>query len=315
MGSLGGRNREQRPTSLAFDDRGRLVAHDPLGLRIWSAEGIAQQAPPISVHPMPIVPVTWRNTTLLARAREGRLMAVVRTPDGRRPSAVFLWYSETPDQVQPVVAPPGAPGTAALPAKTDPRGSTMTGADADGLRFREVQIAPGGDRLYLLDDNNTLHVWALDSTSDGYQTRELPVTAGLPEGLTSLALRPDGAILALGDRTGTVSFVDTRRRTVVSRIRPVGAEADGFVTALAFSPDGRDLAVGTQQGPILVWPASSPVPTEPRLSLPGHRGMISSLVFDPQGRRLASAGRTDPLVEVWDLELIQRELTRLGLAN
>jgi WD40 repeat protein len=191
----------------------------------------------------------------------------------------------------------------------------MTGADADGLRFREVQIAPGGDRLYLLADNNTLHVWALDSTADGQQARELPVPAGLPEGLTSLALRPDGALLALGDRTGTVSFVDTRRRTLVGRIRTAGAEADGFVTALAFSPDGRDLAVGTQQGPILVWPASTLNPQVPRLSLPGHRGMISSLVFDPQGRRLASAGRTDPLVEVWDLELIQRELTRLGLAN
>src|SRR5262249_32009324 len=153
------------------------------------------------------------------------------------------------------------------------------------------------------------------TTSEGHQTRVLPVTAELPEVIISLALRPDGAVLALGDRTGTVSLFDTQHQAVVGRIRSSSAEVDGYVTALAFAPDGRDLAVGTQQGPILVWPATQSDPKEPRLSLPGHRGMVSSLVFDPQGRRLASAGRTDPLVEVWDLELIQRELTKLGLAD
>ena len=315
MGRLGGRNREQRPTSLAFDDQGRLVAHDPFGLRVWSPDGLAGQAPPIIAVPMPVVLVTWWNTTLLARTRDGRLMALVRTPDGRRPSAVFLWHSETPDQVQPVAPPPGALGPAASPAKADPRGNPALGADAEGLRFREVQIAPSGERLYLLDSNNKIHVWALDATSEGHQARILPVPAGLPEEITGLALRPDGAVLALGDRTGTVSLFDLRRQAVVGRIRSSSAEVDGYVTALAFAPDGRDLAVGTQQGPILLWPATTPDPREPRLSLPGHRGMVSSLVFDPQGRRLASAGRTDPLVEVWDLELIQRELTKLGLAD
>src|SRR5205823_3098957 len=136
---------------------------------------------------------------------------------------------------------------------------------------------------------------------------EVPVTAGLPEGLTSLALRPDDAVLALGDRTGTVSFFDTRRLAVVGRIPPASDEAAGLVLALAFSPDGRDLAVGTQQGTILIWPAQSQ-PEEPRLTLPGHRGIISSLVFDRQGRRLASTGGPDPLVEVWDLDQIHCEL-------
>src|SRR4029077_4284122 len=102
---------------------------------------------------------------------------------------------------------------------------------------------------------------------------------------------------------------------VPGRISPASAEAEGLVLALAFSPDGRDLAVGTQQGPILIWPATTPTAREPRLSLPGHRGMISSLAFDHQGRRLASTAETDPLVEVWDLDLIQRELAGLGLAN
>jgi WD40 repeat protein len=51
-----------------------------------------------------------------------------------------------------------------------------------------------------------------------------------------------------------------------------------------------------------------------RFHLPGHRGPITNLVFDAQSGRLASAG-TDPLVEVWDLELLDRDLIQLGLAD
>jgi len=84
---------------------------------------------------------------------------------------------------------------------------------------------------------------------------------------------------------------------------------------MAFSPDGRDLAVGSPQGKISLWSVASPKQPHLRLNLPGHRGTNSLLVFDSQGRRLATAGSADPLVEVWDLDLLQRELIRLGLAD
>ena len=42
---------------------------------------------------------------------------------------------------------------------------------------------------------------------------------------------------------------------------------------------------------------------------------MTSLAFDAPGTRLASAAGTDPLVEVWDLDLISRELSRLGLGE
>ena len=51
-----------------------------------------------------------------------------------------------------------------------------------------------------------------------------------------------------------------------------------------------------------------------RVHLPGHRGPVINLVYDPHGSRLASAG-ADPLVEVWDLEVIDRELSRLELSD
>src|SRR5262249_5545081 len=161
------------------------------------------------------------------------------------------------------------------------------GADAAVLRFHAVQVAPNGDRLYLLGEDGTLQIWDLDASSGGCRARAVPVGAGLPEGLTCLALRPDGAVLALGDRTGAGPLFDARRAATTGRIKATGGDGAGFVPALAFSPDGRDLAVGTQQGAIVIWPATGPAPSEPRLTLPGHRGMISSLAFDARGRRLA----------------------------
>jgi WD40 repeat protein len=243
------------------------------------------------------------------------MMVLVRSPDSRRPSAVLLWHAQTPALVQPVTPPPSSPGESASAAQADPRGNATNGTDVGGLRFRSVQIAPLGERLYLLDEKSALHVWNLEAASRGYQAHEVAVRSPLPEGINSLALRPDGAVLVLGDRTGAVSLFDTRGLTVTDRIRPASEQTEGIVTALAFAPDGRDLAVGTFEGRILIWPANTFHPKEPRLSLPGHHGLVSSLAFDAHGRRLASAVYNDPLVEVWDLELIQRELTRLGLAD
>jgi WD40 repeat protein len=69
--------------------------------------------------------------------------------------------------------------------------------------------------------------------------------------------------------------------------------------------------VGTQHGQVDLW--SLDHPSASRLHLPGHRGSVHSLVFDPQGRHLASAG-IDRTIEVWDLNAIRDELGPLGLA-
>jgi WD40 repeat protein len=120
--------------------------------------------------------------------------------------------------------------------------------------------------------------------------------------------------LAVGDRTGTVSLVDTAARRVIGTIQPLNGDSDNPWLAMAFSPDGRSLAIGSQEGTISLWSVSQPRKPQLRFHLPGHLSPITSLAFDTQNRRLASAGM-DPLVEVWDLEMLDRELHRLGLAQ
>jgi WD40 repeat protein len=149
------------------------------------------------------------------------------------------------------------------------------------------------------------------------KARDLEWAVPLAESAINLALRPDGAVLAVLDRTGTVTLLETARCRILGQIKPSNGEADGSWRGMgmAFSPNGNDLAVGSPRGAISLWSVGNSAHPRLRLHLPGHRGPVTNLVFDPHGGRLASAGSADPLVEVWDLKFIEQELSRLGLAE
>jgi eukaryotic-like serine/threonine-protein kinase len=301
-------DRVMNPTLVAFDAEGRLVAYDLQGLRIWPAGSIRAQTPPIQQLPMPKADGhSWPNT--MARTPDGHVLALVRS------SAVYLWRSDRPDRILPVIPPPRptAEFSPSPSSKAGPRRESNAVSESPGPRFLAIQVAPRGDRLYLIDDKNHLHTWALKMTPEAAQAEELTWMSIMPEGINSFALGPDGKVLAVEDKSGTVTLLDTTRLSVTSRIRPSSEETAGSSFALAFSPDGRELAVGRMQGPISIWNVAGPNPKGPTLRLPSNRPIIL-LAFDAQGRRLASAG-FDTLVDVWDLDLIRHELTRLGIGE
>jgi eukaryotic-like serine/threonine-protein kinase len=300
-----------RPVAVAFDVDGRLLAHNAQGLRIWQVGPSSAQVSPIFNPPLDPAAGPF-NMTPLAKTPDGTVMVLVRS------SAIFLWHAEKPDRLISVVPPPHSGVETATGAPSGSRRSVTTGTDAPARRFRAVQLGPGGDRIYLIDQSGMLHAWAIDGqteTSEAQvQAHELNWAVPLTDGASSLAVRRDGTVLAVGDRAGTVTLVETDHPRVLARIKPSSGEVESLVLALAFSPDGHGLAVGgSQEGTISIW--SVVQPTQPRLGLrlPGHKGLVTNLVFDPQGQRLASATGIDPLVEVWNLELIQQELARLGL--
>jgi WD40 repeat protein len=305
---------DPRPVSLAFDAKNQLVTHDMRALRIWPGESLSAQTPPaLQVALPPLARKAGPNLTPVARTADGRIMALIRS------SGVFLWHPEAPEKIVRVVPPPRSGAEPAPASIHGAQRATTLSADNSAPLFRSVQIAPRGDRLYLVDHRGQLHVWALDGASEveasAIQARDLgwavPVAEG---GFSNLALRGDGAILALGDRIQTVTLLSTSNRMILDKIKHPGEDAESFWLALAFSPDGRELAVGSGEGTISLWSIAKPTRARLRFRLPGRRGITTSLVFDAQGRRLASAGM-EPLVEVWDLELIQHELAQLKLAD
>jgi WD40 repeat protein len=335
------RERERgRWTSVAFDAKGRLMALDPRGLRLWP-EGSALSQPPEVVCSQS--PSRGRrdfpHLQVLARSADGQRMVVVRS------SAVSLWRADQPERMRPISAPPMCsedqgstsasavhPSSAAArhllpegegvcspsPSREKAAEGRMRGAPSAPHRdIFAVQIAPAGDRLYLLGDSGRLKIWTLPSDGgDGpIQARQLEPAEKLPEEFTSLALRSDGALLALGDRLGNITLFDTASLKIQARIRPPGEESQGVLLALAFSPDGRQLAAGSPQGQIIVWSLADPRSPQIALSLPGQRGMVRSLVFDATGQRLASTAGLEPSVEIWNLAYLESELRRLGLGR
>jgi serine/threonine protein kinase/WD40 repeat protein len=326
------RERERsRRSSVMFDASSRLIAHDARGLRIWQ-DGSALSQPP-SLVPMPINgPGPWGSQTLLARSADGQHMVLVRS------SEVLLWQANQPDRVRQVVAPPQAPaedlppfagltpyppgGAPAAPPGSRSGARGRSGTSARNGPFRRdifaVQLAPLCDRIYLLGDTNRLNIWALEpgDASGPIKARRLEPAERLSDEFTSLALRPDGSLLALGDRTGNVTLLDTARLSILGRIKPSGEEAQGMLFALAFSPDGRRLAVGSPQGQIFLWSVANPSYPQIALRLPGQRGMVTNVVFDTTGQRLASSSAgIEPMIEIWNLDFLERELTRLGFSR
>ena len=81
---------------------------------------------------------------------------------------------------------------------------------------------------------------------------------------------------------------------------------------MAFSPEGNRLACGTIQGTVSLWELSADGSSDREVSLPGHRGAVVALAFDPTSGLLASAG-DDKSVDVWRLSRLREDLARLKL--
>jgi WD40 repeat protein len=232
-----------------------------------------------------------------------------------RSSSFFLWNAQAPDEAI-VITPPSGWGTEATRA---PR-TTTGGSETIPVQVRSVQLAPGAERVYLLEQGQNqgsrLRVWALPASASASNAQAIDLGWDLPlgDGIITIALRGDGQLLAAGDRTGGVTLVDTTKKKILGKIPPLNQDSDYNYLALTFSPDGQSIAIGSPEGTVSLWSVSRPQSPNLDFHLPGNRRVIFTLAFDAQSRRLASAG-SDPLVEVWDLELLKRELNRLGVAD
>src|SRR5262249_9725931 len=106
---------------------------------------------------------------------------------------------------------------------------------------------------------------------------------GLAEKAFCLALSSDGARLAHCDANSFRVWDLAEEGGTV--LQGKGVSASTNFTALAFSPDGKFLVTGDLRGRLILWDARTG--REVR-SLAGHVGIVVSLAFSPDGRRLFS---------------------------
>ena len=148
-----------------------------------------------------------------------------------------------------------------------------------GPQFRSIQIAPRGDRIYTVEQR--IRGGPVSFASGKSRPRRGSKSARARETRAVSRFRwsdrisrsgPTGKVLAVGDRTGQVTLLDTTSFAVLGRLDEPGKDREPLAPRLAFSPDGTELAVGSQQGTISLWSVAARA-TALRLHLPGHRGM------------------------------------------
>ncbi len=179
------------------------------------------------------------------------------------------------------------------------------GSCAEGGFIRSMVIRSDGKKLMTMGDQaQGLSVWDLET-----QRREKQFDVG-DDRATALALRPDGAHLALLGYQNDIKILDANSGqklfTVPSHVAPHAARRE-----LAYSPDGRFLAGPFQHNLIALWDTK----TYRRLkTFAGHSSLVFSIAFSPDGRQLATSSG-DSTIRVWDVATGKCRLTMSGHAD
>jgi WD40 repeat protein/serine/threonine protein kinase len=134
----------------------------------------------------------------------------------------------------------------------------------------------------------------------------------LPKGDASLLPGHQGPVMAIAAAGGTTAALDlsgTCRIWKDGKLMRTIPNMDG-VRVLALSRDGSRLAVGGNRGFVRVCETAS----GDRLDEwpEAHAGPVTAVTFAPDGQTLASAGKDDRLVRIWEIAVKQPRQTLSG---
>jgi serine/threonine protein kinase/WD40 repeat protein len=263
-------------TAAAFSPDGAALALGGTAVQVWDLKADRPASPRWSLS---------RPLHAIAFTPNGSRVVTVGTDEVMRVYSAAGYRSEpefsTPNQ--PHGPPQFLDGGAVV--LTFPNSNTASGLDlATGkARFQLDLRGDNGWEFKVATSPNGKSIWApnaRDSSVIGWNSAGEPVASGFPHlnQIFSLAVSPDGSLLASGAWDRTLRVWDLKSRTlrfpeIVSISSPV---------TVAWSPDGRQLAAAYEGRYLRVWALPPGLPV--RTIVPG--GAISMARFAPDGRSL-----------------------------
>jgi eukaryotic-like serine/threonine-protein kinase len=109
----------------------------------------------------------------------------------------------------------------------------------------------------------------------------------------SVAISPDGAVLASGDASAAVKLWDVATGKELAALTGLNASA----LSVVFSPDGRLLAAGLDNGIVRFWDMPS---RQVRAAFVAHGARIRSVAFSSDGATVATAS-VDGTAKLWNI--------------
>ena len=194
---------------------------------------------------------------------------------------------------------------------------------AHGKWIRGVIASPDGKRVVSIGDDMVCRVWDAENGGKLHELKghEEKTPNHFPSMLYAACISADNRLLATGDKVGHVVIWDLAAGSKLAALEAPGfytwdpkerIHSIGGIRALAFSPDGKSLAIGGisrignidhLDGParveLFAWEKNEKL----HEFLGDGKGLITSLVFGPEGKWLVGAGGDNGgLLQLYDLE-------------
>ena len=279
LGAIGGHTREARVeghgvSSIAFSPDGKTLASGSIidcTLRLWDVASRAQTALLLELDTEKLDGVT----------------SVAFSPDGTRLASasddgvIRMWNTRTLKQIGELETKSG--GVTSIAFRPDGKMlASLNGRVAATARHRSGDMA--------------IRLWEVKSQ------KPVAVAGHHSASVESVALSPDGTLLAAGRQDGAVELWDLGTRERIDVLRG----HDATVQCVAFSPDGRFLASSAKEHARL-WN----IEDREEIGTFKHSAIVESVAFSPDSKTLACVD--DNCIRLWDIHR-KTEISVLGEA-
>lgn len=155
----------------------------------------------------------------------------------------------------------------------------------------QIAVTASGERDFdvkIPTADGTLQVWDLR------QGKQIQTLIGHEQGVTTVAVTPDGQKAVSASRDQTVRIWDIRRGTQLHNLQ--GHQL--WVTNVAVTPDGQRAISAAADKTLKVWDLQKGQEVH---TLTGHSDIVWAVAVTPDGKQAVSAS-ADQTLKVWDIE-------------